>query len=81
MKFKSDLEMWHKIGEFAETLKKVAMFQENSEIRECKFYEFDEAFEEHCHNPKRTDLAQNDHFSKNECWKCPYRELKGEGKR
>jgi hypothetical protein len=71
MKFKSDLEMWHKFVEFAEYLKFAASCQEDQLISRCVFYHWDnDAFEEYCDCP---DISRSGDFkSKKECWKCPF---------
>lgn len=72
MDFKSDLELWHKIREFAETLARVAKLKETDEIFNCEFYEFDEASEENCHCPQ-ISRESSEFNSDEECWKCPHR--------
>lgn len=74
LKFKSDIEMWHKVKEFADTLVRIASISELHELHKCRFYEFDEASEEVCHNPKVK--TNGDFDGTKECWKCEHRELK-----
>jgi len=80
--FKSTLERYHMFGVLAEELKRYSKSKEGDEIRKCKFYEFDEAFEEYCHSKercKKEGKRDNDFDSKEECWKCPFREVKPNG--
>lgn len=73
MKFRNDLEMWHKYREMAEHFVKTAKFQEIRLINECKFYVFDDSFEEYCRceEVKR----KGDFYSGEECWKCKFYEM------
>jgi len=81
MKYKNDLEMWHKFSEFAEQLKFVAHAEEHSLIFKCRFYSEEEdcglsIFEEHCDHP--SIKRKGDFNSDNECWKCRFYKQKKE---
>ena len=75
MKFRNDLEMWHKYFEYATHSAKTAMFQEIRLIRHCIFYVFDDAYEEHCRCKKVK--REGDFDSKKECWQCEFYEHDG----
>ncbi len=83
MKFENDLEMWHRMGEFARHLNVVAGHSENKLIRMCKYYEYDSgAAEEICRCPSTkweggfpTGKLTTDFHSSDECYKCEFREL------
>lgn len=76
MKYKNDLEMWHKFAEFAEHLKFVSEAEEQKLYSECVHYSYDDAaFEEYCKCPKI--IARTKDFeAKEECWKCGFFELR-----
>ena len=81
MKFKHDLERWHKMREFAEELAKMADFYEIIEINKCIHYEFDnQSAEEYCWHPSKIgeygDAFGLNGESKNICWLCPLRDTK-----
>ncbi len=83
MRFKNDLEMWHRMGEFARHLNVVAGHSENKLIRRCKYYEYDSgAAEEICRCPSTkweggfpTGKLTTDFHSSDECYKCEFREV------
>ncbi len=81
MKFKHDLEMWHKIGEFAKHLVQMADWNEIKEIKKCKHYEFDgQSAEDYCHHPSILgDFGAAyplNGKAKETCWECYLREVK-----
>jgi len=75
MKYKNDLDMWHKFAEFADHLRFVAEDQERRLFEKCKSYEYDdEAYEEYCNQEKI--VRQGDFSARRECWKCPYYQIR-----
>jgi len=71
MKYKNDLQMWHKFAEFADHLKFVAKAQEQTLYSECVHYHWDnDAFEEDCNNGNI--VRKEDFDAQAECWNCPF---------
>jgi len=71
MKYKNTVEMWHKIGEFADFLVQFSKFNEQLLSHECIYYDFDsQASEEECCN--FTIKREKDFNSSEECWKCSF---------
>ena len=70
MKFKHDIEMWHKIREFSKELENISGIYERASINRCAFFSYDdEAFEEDCCCPEK---EKSDFNSEKECWKCSH---------
>ena len=79
MKFKNDLEMWHKFAEVAEQMRFVAKTKERELIFRCAYFDWDgEASEEYCYCPHIH--REKDFVAEEECWKCPYYEMRSEPK-
>jgi len=71
MKYRNDLEMWHRFLVVAKEIAFVAQAEMHKLQMECKFYSWDNgAFEEYCNHPEID--RKRDFIADDECWKCKF---------